>query len=162
MEVVTITIPGEPKAKGRGRIGMLNGRPMIFTPPETRENENNIRHFARRAMGDKKPFGCPVYVKIYAYKSVPESKSKTWKQAALDGKLFPTNKPDIDNYIKSALDALNGIVWIDDIQVTDVYSRKRYSETPHMQIIVSPLEAACSQDSATAIQYNDPDQRNLL
>lgn len=160
-EAITIIIPGEPRAKGRGRIGMWQGRPVMFTPPETKQNEDNIRAFARNAMKGRPAFGCPVYVKVYIYKSIPESKSKTWKSAALAGKLFPTCKPDVDNYVKSALDALNEIVWLDDCLVTDLYARKRYSDTPHLKIIVTPLEAACSQDKASQIRYTEPDQLKL-
>ncbi len=35
-------------------------------------------------------------------------------------------KPDIDNLIKTVLDACNGHVWKDDNQITEITSSKRY------------------------------------
>ncbi|HDG6220165.1 TPA: RusA family crossover junction endodeoxyribonuclease, partial [Staphylococcus aureus] len=39
-------------------------------------------------------------------------------------------KPDIDNLIKTVLDACNGHVWKDDNQITEITSSKRYGLEP--------------------------------
>ena len=39
----------------------------------------------------------------------------------LNGRLFPTKKPDADNIIKVILDALNGLAYRDDSQICMVY-----------------------------------------
>lgn len=48
----------------------------------------------------------------------------------IDGKIYPLVKPDIDNCIKSIMDALNGVAYKDDKQVVLVRSIKRYGEHP--------------------------------
>lgn len=44
-----------------------------------------------------------------------------------------------DNYVKSALDAMNGIVWHDDALITDLEVKKRYSKHPHIEMEVLEL-----------------------
>ncbi len=41
---------------------------------------------------------------------------------------YCSNNSDIDNYIKAILDSLNGIVYIDDKQVVELFAKKIYSE----------------------------------
>src|SRR5262249_43732765 len=45
---------------------------------------------------------------------VPASWSGRRRDAALRGEVRPTSRPDTDNYIKAALDAINAIVVADD------------------------------------------------
>ena len=40
---------------------------------------------------------------------------------------LPLTKPDVDKLLRAFLDALTGVVWKDDSQVTDAISRKRYA-----------------------------------
>ncbi|KEK60705.1 endodeoxyribonuclease RusA family protein [Staphylococcus aureus 1101-1 2011] len=43
---------------------------------------------------------------------------------------YKVTKPDIDNLIKTVLDACNGHVWKDDNQITEITSSKRYGLEP--------------------------------
>lgn len=52
-------------------------------------------------------------------------------------------KPDIDNYCKSVLDALNGHAWEDDSQVIYLHASKAWAppNTPgHIQVVIAPLK----------------------
>lgn len=44
-----------------------------------------------------------------------------------DGSVRPTKKPDVDNIVKIVLDALNGLAWHDDAQVTFLAVSKEYT-----------------------------------
>jgi Holliday junction resolvase RusA-like endonuclease len=46
----------------------------------------------------------------------------------------PLTRPDIDNYCKAPLDALNGIVWRDDSQVVELTVSKFYSSRPRLEL----------------------------
>nr|WP_262336409.1 RusA family crossover junction endodeoxyribonuclease [Limosilactobacillus fermentum] len=46
----------------------------------------------------------------------------------------PTVKPDLDNYIKSTFDALNGILWVDDNLIISLEAKKYYAEQPHLTV----------------------------
>lgn len=70
------------------------------------------------------------------YRPVQKSLSKAERAKRLSGMVLPTVKQDIDNYQKSFYDALNGIVWKDDAQITDETSKKRYSDRPRIELEV--------------------------
>jgi Holliday junction resolvase RusA-like endonuclease len=45
---------------------------------------------------------------------------------------YCNNNSDIDNYIKAMLDSLNGVYFIDDRQVVEVFASKKYSNEPRI------------------------------
>lgn len=50
--------------------------------------------------------------------------------------------PDIDNYAKSVLDALNGYAWTDDTQVVELEATKSWSspgEPGEIKVFIEPL-----------------------
>ena len=52
------------------------------------------------------------------------------------GELLPTVKSDLDNCLKSIMDALNGVAYEDDKQVVMATINKWYSEEPKAEIII--------------------------
>lgn len=118
-----------PKQRPRAR---KNGH--IYTPSETRAYESEVARLAKLQMTGKQPFAKPISVVVAAWLPIPKSFTKAEKQAAIAGKLAP--KGDVDNYAKSVLDALNGICWIDDKQITQLTALKRYSSAPALTVTV--------------------------
>lgn len=70
----------------------------------------------------------PLAMKIMVDIKIPKSFSKKKTALAMDGAIAPSVKPDIDNILKSVMDAFNGVVYTDDKLVTDVAVQKRYSK----------------------------------
>src|SRR5579859_723876 len=138
-ETIVIEVAGKPLAKGRGRIGMIQGHAMIFTPKKTRNHENHIKMEAARAMKGRPPLSGPATMHVIAFVPIPQSFSKKKREMALAGELFPVTKPDLDNYQKSALDGCNQIVFVDDNQIVVIHAYKKYSERPRLRIEVRPL-----------------------
>ena len=137
---VIIDIDGKPIAKGRGRIGKLaDGRATIFTPTATRQNENLIKMAAMRAMDGRDPIEGAVEVFVHVYLDYPKSASKKKLSEMVSGRIRPCTKPDIDNYVKSALDGINTIVFKDDNQVVSLHAHKVYRSKPAMRIEVREL-----------------------
>lgn len=134
--LVSFEVPGEPTAKGRGRVGVNRGtgRAQVFTPEKTRTAERSIRQFAADAMAGTNPFDGPLALIVTAYRAKGMPKSKAGHAAALAGHIAPTTKPDGDNYLKAACDACNGVVWVDDALIVDMTIRKRYSDRPRLEI----------------------------
>lgn len=137
MSGVKIIIPGEPTAKGRPRIGRAWGRAIAFTPQKTRTREGIIAALAMEAMKGSAPFDGPVQLTLTAFFSVPASWSKAKRAAALSGAILPAKRPDLDNIVKAATDALNGIVYLDDAQICAVMISKLYAERAETVIHVS-------------------------
>jgi Holliday junction resolvase RusA-like endonuclease len=49
----------------------------------------------------------------------------------------PTTRPDLDNYVKGALDAINGIVVNNDSQLVEIEAHKRYGIDPNLVLTVA-------------------------
>jgi Holliday junction resolvase RusA-like endonuclease len=125
---VTITLSGEPVAKGRPRFASRGGIPMVYTPSKTLAYENSLRAEAKIAMQAHPIFDGAVKVELLAQVGIPKSWPKHKQDAARRGEVRPTGKPDTDNYAKIVGDALNGVVWVDDSQVVDLHARKKYGQ----------------------------------
>ena len=140
MELV-FDIPGAPVAKGRPRFSTAAGFVRVHTPAKTQAYEDLVRAYGEKAMEGRPVMGCPLYVKLYLYLPIPKSWSKHKQELALSGELLPTGKPDKDNFEKAIFDALNGVVWLDDCQITDSFTKKRYAALPMTRITIKPIAA---------------------
>lgn len=129
-----IWVPGAPVSKGRPRATARGGKVRTFTPAKTRNYENLVKLEAGRVMAGKPLIEGPVKLSVIASLQIPQSWSKKKQAAALEGTLLPTSRPDVDNYAKAVLDALNEVVFRDDSQVVQLIARKRYSERPGLTI----------------------------
>ena len=54
-------------------------------------------------------------------------------------RLHPTVMPDLDKLVRAVLDALTGIVIVDDALVVELHSTKEYSDEAGVSIFVRPL-----------------------
>lgn len=143
MQMLILKIAGEPQGKGRARIGRASsGRPVAFTPQKTRTYEALIRYEAQVVMtstGSALLDG-PVRLEVDAQFGIPRSATKKFAAAALVGTARPVKRPDLDNVVKAALDALNSVVFRDDAQVVEIVARKTYSAQPCLIVTVEALD----------------------
>lgn len=125
---LTFYIAGVPRGKARPRF-TKQGR--AYTPNFTRDYEREIANIAYDAAvvqnWRKVEKSAPLCVEIVAHFPIAASWSKKQKQAAINGEIRPTVKPDCDNIAKVVLDSLNGIVFDDDRQVVRCAVEKRYA-----------------------------------
>jgi Holliday junction resolvase RusA-like endonuclease len=142
---VTIVIGGEPVAKGRPRV---TRRGFVYTPAATRKYEAHGRLAAQLAMDGRSPITVPVRVEIAVDLPVPASWSTKRRDAALRGEVRPTTRPDADNFVKAALDAVNAIVVTDDALVVELIATKKYAAVPQLTITITPLPALTAQRRA--------------
>lgn len=125
--MINFFIPGKPTGKGRPRVC----RNVTYTPKETKDYETLVRTCYKQKYSNKEPIPAktPVEVEIYAYFKIPKSMPKKQVKLIENNELFPTVKPDGDNISKIILDALNGVAYYDDNQVTDLTIYKQYATT---------------------------------
>ena len=134
--IVMYTVYGEPVGKGRPRFARRGNFVSTYSPQKTKTYEDEIRMMARAAMGSSEVLETPVTVAIYIRVGIPASFSKQKRKDALEGILKPTKKPDADNILKCFLDAMNGIVYLDDKQVVNIHLTKLYAEIPAVEVMV--------------------------
>lgn len=127
-----------PKGKGRPRLTTLGGHAHAYTPKNTLEFEREIAA-AYKLKYPTFQFAPEDYLTVEILIKVPILKSftKKEKEQARSGLLLPAKKPDIDNIIKSILDALNSVCYPDDKQIVTIIAKKIYSDEPGLKINVA-------------------------
>lgn len=143
--MLVLEIPGVPIAKKRPKffIRRLPENKILTGAQNTQITEEGkfLAEVHRQLPVDWSPYLHHVSLKVTAwfFVPIPTSYSKKALQAILDGKLFPTTKPDLDNLIKFTFDCLNGVVWNDDRQVHELDAHKRFSDRPRTEITVEEV-----------------------
>lgn len=125
--LISIRVDGKPVAFARPRF--RNGRG--FNTPEYAEGKRALARLLERAMHGRPPVAGPVEVElVFSVGPLPQ----THKRKKLTGEMrehcmiqgaYLTGS-DVDNYAKTVLDAGNGIVWVDDVQVVRLVANKCY------------------------------------
>ena len=123
----------DPVAKARPRWS--NGR--VYTPTKTVSAENMIRKCWKDAGGEM--IHGPVAVSISFLLATPKAWSKAKKELAQEHEILPLKKPDVDNLVKTVLDALNGLAYEDDKQICELHAYKTYNETPRTCVRVREI-----------------------
>ena len=143
--LVTVLLPGPPMGKKRHRSRVVipkRGKPWVqqYPDPDGVAYEADLAAAGREAMKEggliSDPFDGPLTCFVEAFVPIPKSWSKKDHAAAVAGEIFPTSKPDGDNYAKTAGDALNGVCWVDDSQIIMWQVLKLYSDFPRLRVSV--------------------------
>lgn len=129
-----LTIYTEPVAKGRPRFTKTG---HAYTPIKTVEYEKLIRE----AWGLAHKGLTTAYVKMDLdfYVPIPKNFSKSDRMKAIEGEIRPDKRPDIDNYIKAIMDALNEQAYFDDRQIVAVFCNKWYAEAGRVEINITEI-----------------------
>lgn len=133
----SVLIPLAPQGKARARVVRTKrGRTIAFTPAKTARYEEQILRFAAASWGARPRVQGPVFVDVSAAMPVPRSWKLARREAACDGFISHTSRPDLDNIIKGALDAISGLVFTNDTQVVSIKADKFYAAEPSLRISV--------------------------
>jgi len=136
-EPIYFIVPGKPVGKARPRYSRRSK--AFYTPPETASFENLIKLSFSGKYPDFSAFEGPVAVEVTVLMLMPKSFSKKRRLKAFGGRILPTNRPEIDNIVKSILDALEGLAYRRDSQVVELKARKYYSSESKTVIFLREL-----------------------
>ena len=120
---IKFTVYGKPQGKARPRF-TRQGR--AYTPKQTADYERQIKQAYISAGGQLISDTAPIIVCITA----------EFKKAKSNKMDFPTLKPDADNIAKAVCDALNGIAYKDDKQITCLTVGKVWAEDGIEKVVV--------------------------
>ncbi len=132
---LTFHVELEPVPKGRPRFSKIGGFVRSYTPKKTSDYEAQVKAIAQGAM-TREPLETPLAAFLYFRLPIPKSYPKKRIAACLAGSERPTKKPDLDNLGKLVLDALNGVVYLDDSQLVSLHITKVYDHNPGVDIMV--------------------------
>ena len=136
--LIGITVEGTPVGWQRTTFGRNHGKPI--TQEKTRAWQGACRQLANIAMRGREPSLSPIRLRLVAWMPIPAS-WPIWKgAAALDNLIRPTVKPDLDNVVKNATDACNGVVFKDDAQVCELDCRAWYVDPYRARVDIHFME----------------------
>lgn len=146
MNRVELTILGEPVGKQRPRYSMYKGIVRTYTPQHTINYESLIAHEYNQKYG-KLSFerDTPINIVVKAYFKLSgvdfgkKGLSKSGRAKMSMG--YCTKNVDLDNIVKSIMDSLNSICYVDDKQVVSINACKFWTmDTPRVEVIVESLQ----------------------
>ncbi len=152
MNELSFTYYGEIRGKGRPRFTNINGFMKAYTDANTRNYEMSLKEAFLQSVKDlpeeERIFknGEALRLTLTIYQQVPKSISKKKTEQMLSGDIRPTKKPDVDNILKSVCDSLNKVAWLDDTQVVEVFSIKKYAETSYMKVRIQTIDYLNSRE----------------
>ncbi len=138
--------PGIPAPKGSARAVMSHGKPRLLASGST-ANKHALKSWAASVGWTAKaamvhPLDGPVRVLCEFVFARPASHTRGGRAVA-----SKITKPDGDKLIRATLDALTGLAYVDDAQVSDGRWVKRYA---------APGEACGAWITVEAIQQERP------
>lgn len=106
--VLEFTVTGEPTSKSRARFTKRGSKTFAYTPEKTKQAEQRIAAEYLAAGGPKGRDSEIAYgVTAHFFNGTRQRR-------------------DVDNMVKLVLDALNGVAWVDDVQVIEIAARKNF------------------------------------
>lgn len=131
MRKVEIVFPFEPTPKGRPRFSKYGA----YTPAKTRDYEKQLAAYYAKACSEY--FEGPIKINVEFRMPIPKSTPKYKVKLMSEGYIKHTKKPDTDNLLKAVTDALNGLAFKDDSQITRIVAAKHYSQFPGTRLTIT-------------------------
>ena len=136
--MISFSVPGKPQPKQRPRV-LKSG--ITYTPRETLLYEEKVIQAAKDSgtLPQSPIEDQALKMILWAFMPIPASWSKKKKEQARNRKIYPTNRPDIDNLAKIVMDALNRIAYADDSQIVQLVINKQYSDEPMIEVLIDEI-----------------------
>lgn len=125
---ITFTVPGEPVPQPRPKISTVGGRGRAYVPASHPIHAyRQAVALMAKAAGAKPTPDAPLTLEIELVMVRPKSHYRT------SGELNPRTAlkvppGDCSNFQKGIEDSLNGVAWVDDVQLGTTIVRKTYGQ----------------------------------
>ena len=129
---------------GRRIVHTKDGREFIgsYDPKKSRDFKATLHLLAQTELiaEGKRTIECSCVMTIHYFVPIPKAFSNKKRQQALEGRIRPTNKPDVDNLAKSVMDAFTGVLYADDRLVVQLTVFKFYREREGVDVTIQSLD----------------------
>lgn len=141
--VIAYTVVGIPRPQGSVMAFMAGGKPRV-AQGGSKTSRQALSSWREAVAGEARTWRAarpefvtlegPVQVKLTFRLQRPKSHPKTRRT-------WPTgkNSGDLDKLVRSALDALTGVLFVDDSQVVGLVTSKDWGDPPGCDIVIRPL-----------------------
>ena len=139
---VKFTVYGRPAQQGSKSAFLHRGRVVLVESNHQRKVEwrQAVANVALAEMVGRELLTGPVQLEVVFRFKRPRSHYRTGKHAnVLKGSapMFHAQTPDLDKLVRNVGDALSGIVYKDDSQISVLVAEKRWSEIDGADVTVS-------------------------
>ena len=172
---LTFTIPGNVQAKERHRTAALKrcmackrvviGWPCkycgnqqlefvanVSTPGKKSETYESFVALCAREAGAIAGGTGAIRLYVNFYFSVPKSRARRLKECDPH-----TQRPDLDNCLKSIKDGLNQVAWHDDSCVVEIHARKMWTHgEPRAEVVLESIPALPDQETEISANLFPP------
>ena len=128
----------EPVEQARPRATRMGRGIRLYDPKKVSVYKKQLAMMCKFQYKEQ-PLSGQLIVSLKFYRHIQKSLSKKERKLRLSGAHRPIVKPDTDNYIKSTLDGLNGLLWEDDAHIVKLVAEKYYSDHPRVEIEVEEV-----------------------
>ena len=148
-------VHGYPVPQGRPKAFIPKGwtRPTVYDPATSRDWKRTVNSQVLDAKPGPPMKGALTVRLVFVLLRPPSVSEKK--------RPFPTVKPDAENLSKAVLDAIKGVVYLDDAQIVDLRVRKEYGEQPGVEIDVEELPGGQADGSSPRKQHEHAGQGAL-
>ncbi len=137
----SFVVPGIPVAQPRQRLTVrtVSGRPLAINYTPAKSPVNQFKALCRMAAA-KAYRGAPLTTAVAIEVTFVFPRPKSVRKKDGSARLPHVSRPDLDNVLKSLLDALSGVTFLDDSQVHVARVEKwkaAATEQPHTLVRIS-------------------------
>jgi len=148
--VIQFTVHGIPAPAGSKRAFVVKGRAVVTdASAKSRPWKALVADAAAQAMNGAQLLRGPLCLSIVFH--VPRPKGHIGKHGVRpSAPRFPAVRPDVDKLSRAVLDALSGVLYIDDAQIVEKTVAKYYGEPARAEITVRELAETAQQELSAA------------
>lgn len=160
---LTFRVPAVPVGQPRARASSFRGRVRVHEVTQIKNSDGSRKphpivafkatvRMAAAEVHRGAPLAGPLRCDLEFV--LPRPKALFWKTKPMP-RVPHVAKPDRDNLDKAVMDALKGLVWLDDCQVCDGRIQKWIAagdEQPHVVVTITPLPTSGDGQKAPSAQ----------
>lgn len=136
--VIEFFVAGDPVAKGSAKafFNRKTGRAMVVqTNAEKQKPWASMISYIAQQRG-LQPYYSGIVITLAFKLRRPRFHFKGDGSLSSRAELYHSKRPDLDKLVRTVLDALTGLAWLDDSQVCQIEATKQYAAVPGVAITI--------------------------